>query len=265
MNFLPCLARRFVGPAVAAFLVIWPFPAPAQGVQLPHVPVRLAFIQGNGDEVGLSIRLASGWKFYWRTPGEGGVPAQFDWSSSQNLARADVQWPAPQRIPLGNSDIYGYTDDVVLPIQIERVDPMRPVKLHLNLEYGVCKEICILRTDRLEHSPGKPTADDLAMLIKWRRRIPVAAAAADLRLQLLKQKPDQLVVALRSATPLRNPDLFVEGTPDSWYGRPQVALMNEGREMRFEFPATLPPGALGRPLRLTLVEASLSAELVVQP
>lgn len=251
---------------LAGILVIWPRLAMAQGVQLPYVPVRLAFIQGGVDEVGLAVRLAPGWKFYWRTPGEGGVPAQFDWSASENLERADVQWPAPQRIPLGKFDINGYTEEVVLPIRIERRDAGKPVKLNLTLEYGVCKDICIMRTDRLQYREGAAgSAVEQALLAAWRARVPQAAAAADLRLQFLRQKPDRLIVALRSATPLRGPDLFVEGTADSWFGRPHIALMDEGREVRFEIPSTVPPAATGRPLRLTLVDGDLAADMVVQP
>lgn len=253
------------GLVLLAILVIWPRLAAAQGVQLPHVPVRLAFIQGGADDVGLAVRLAPGWKFYWRTPGEGGVPAQFDWSGSQNLERADVLWPAPQRIPLGKSDINGYTEEVVLPIRIERRDAAKPVKLDLMLEYGVCKDICILRTDRLQYRETTPSSVEQALFAYWRARVPQAAAAVDLRLQFLKQKADRLIVGLRSATPLQSPDLFVEGAPDSWFGRPQIALMDEGREVRFEIPSNVPPASAGRPLRLTLVDGNLAADMVAQP
>lgn len=253
------------GLILLAILVIWPLPAAAQGVQLPYVPVRLAFIQGGADEVGLVVRLAPGWKFYWRTPGEGGVPAQFDWSGSQNLERAEVLWPAPQRIPLGKFDINGYIEEVVLPIRVERRDAGKPVKLDLTLEYGVCKDICILRTDRLQYREMPASPVEQALFALWRGRVPQAAAVADLRLQFLKQKPDRLIVGLRSATPLQSPDLFVEGAPDSWFGRPAIALMDQGREVRFEVPSNLPAAAAGRPLRLTLVDGSRAADMVVQP
>jgi suppressor for copper-sensitivity B len=250
---------------LAGFLAIWPGAAGAQGTAGDYAPVRLALIQGSADEIGLVVRLAPGWKFYWRTPGEGGVPAQFDWSESRNLARAEVFWPSPRRIPLGQADIFGYTGEVVLPIRIERQKTGDPVHLRLTLEYGVCKDICILRSDRLRHDETAINPDDTALLRSWTARLPQAAAAAGLRLQHLRLKPDRLIVALHSDGPLRNPDLFVEGTPDSWFGRPQVALMADGREMRFEFPVVLPPSAADRPLRLTLVDPTLSAELVVQP
>ena len=40
----------------------------------------------NGELLaGVQIRLEPGWKTYWRTPGDSGVPPSFDWSGSKNL------------------------------------------------------------------------------------------------------------------------------------------------------------------------------------
>ncbi|MEG4641374.1 protein-disulfide reductase DsbD domain-containing protein, partial [Paracoccus sp. APAP_BH8] len=34
----------------------------------------------------LHLRLEPGWKTYWRSPGDAGVPPRFDWAASRNLA-----------------------------------------------------------------------------------------------------------------------------------------------------------------------------------
>src|SRR5262245_41286607 len=39
---------------------------------------------------GVEIKLADGWKTYWRNPGEGGLAPRFDWSASKNLGSAHV-------------------------------------------------------------------------------------------------------------------------------------------------------------------------------
>ena len=46
---------------------------------------------------GIEIKLAEGWKTYWRSPGDAGIPPTFDWSKSQNLGSIAVLWPAPSR------------------------------------------------------------------------------------------------------------------------------------------------------------------------
>src|SRR5512134_1370659 len=47
---------------------------------------------------GVEIRLAPGWKTYWRYPGDSGVPPRFDFSGSQNVKSVTVRYPAPQRL-----------------------------------------------------------------------------------------------------------------------------------------------------------------------
>lgn len=255
------------GLFIVAFLAVWPVATvPAQTLPSQNVPMKIALIQGSGDEAGLHIQLAPGWKFYWRTPGEGGVPAQFDWSASRNVARVDVAWPAPKRILIGKSEIYGYGGEVVLPLRIERQAPGVPYDLDLMTEYGVCKDICILRSDRLLlRSQDKPAAENLILIAKWRARVPQPAAQAGVQLVSHRLKPDRLVVTLQSQTPLHQPDLFVEGSPDSWFGRPVVSTGANDQEWRFDLPATYPPDKANQPLRLTLIDRSLQAELVLPP
>lgn len=255
------------GIIIAVFLALCPvMAAGSQNLPLQNVPMKIALIQGSGDEAGLHIQLSPGWKFYWRTPGEGGVPAQFDWTASRNVARVDVSWPAPRRIVIGKTEIYGYGGEVVLPLRVERLETDDPYGLDLTLEYGVCKDICILRNDRLLlRSQDTPATENLLLLAKWRARVPQPAAQAGLQLASHHLKPDRLVVTLKSQTPLHDPDLFVEGTPDSWFGRPVVNLGANGQQVRFDFPAGYPPGKPNQPLRLTLVDRSLQAELVLPP
>ncbi|RME94510.1 MAG: cytochrome C biogenesis protein, partial [Alphaproteobacteria bacterium] len=52
---------------------------------------------------GIHVQLEKGWKTYWRSPGDAGLPPSFDWSGSRNVKSATVLWPAPKRFP----DPYG--------------------------------------------------------------------------------------------------------------------------------------------------------------
>ncbi len=92
---------------------------------------------------GLDIVLAPQWKTYWRAPGEAGIPPQFDWSGSQNVATVRVHWPSPQVFTLNGMQSIGYHDAVVLPLEVTPKDPAQPVALHLEMQLGVCKDICI--------------------------------------------------------------------------------------------------------------------------
>lgn len=94
--------------------------------------------------VGLEISMLPDWKTYWRQPGDaGGVPPEFDWSGSKNLAAARVLFPAPHRLVDKSGTTIGYKDSVIFPVEITAKSPAEPVHLKLAVSYGVCKDICI--------------------------------------------------------------------------------------------------------------------------
>ena len=241
--------------------------ASADMLPLRREPVQLALIAAGPLQAGLEVRLQPGWKFYWRSPGEGGVPPRFDWSASENLAAADIAWPAPRRIGIGNTDLHGYTGEVMLPIALKAVDGSKPVALDLTLEYGICKDICILREDRLTRLLQPDDVIDVAAAVKlarWRAEVPVPAQAAGIRLLSHRAAPGQLTILLAGEQPFAQPDLFVEGAPEAWFGRPEVTLTAEGKEARFAIPVQPAEAAAALPLTLTLTDVGRAAELTVR-
>ena len=92
---------------------------------------------------GLNLTLAPDWKTYWRAPGETGIPPQFNWSGSQNVASVRLHWPSPQVFVLNGMQSIGYHDALLLPIEVIPRDPTKPVDLHLQMQLGICKDICM--------------------------------------------------------------------------------------------------------------------------
>lgn len=111
--------------------------------QVPGPPAAtLAFIE---------IELSPGWKTYWRTPGDaGGLPPSFDWSQSSNLASANVLFPAPLRLTDKSGDTIGYKEHVIFPVEVRPTDAAKPIALKLDMQYGICKDICVPVEARLE-------------------------------------------------------------------------------------------------------------------
>src|SRR5262249_60059948 len=62
-----------------------------------HSAVRLLAGSRSGAVLlgGVAFQLQPGWKTYWRTPGDSGVPPRFDFSKSDNVEAVTVLWPAP--------------------------------------------------------------------------------------------------------------------------------------------------------------------------
>ena len=57
---------------------------------------------------GIELRLAPGWKTYWRYPGDSGIPPRFDFAKSRNVKSVTVRWPAPQRLTDESGTSIGY-------------------------------------------------------------------------------------------------------------------------------------------------------------
>ena len=68
-----------------------------------HSAVRLLAGSRSGAVLlgGIAFQLQPGWKTYWRTPGDSGVPPRFDFSKSENVEAVTVMWPAPMKFDDG--------------------------------------------------------------------------------------------------------------------------------------------------------------------
>src|SRR3979411_2099542 len=68
-----------------------------------HSAVRLLAGSRSGAVLlgGIGFQLQPGWKTYWRTPGDSGVPPRFDFSKSENIEAVTVLWPAPRNVDDG--------------------------------------------------------------------------------------------------------------------------------------------------------------------
>lgn len=91
----------------------------------------------------LRLDLAPGWKTYWRSPGDSGVPPRFDWTAATNLDRATPHWPRPEVIDSAGERTLGYHDALVLPIELAPAAPDRPVQGDLAVELGLCLNVCV--------------------------------------------------------------------------------------------------------------------------
>lgn len=195
--------------------------------------VRVRLIEGSAGNsrsprIGLHIRLAPGWATYWRSPGAAGVAPAFDWSGSANLARAEVLWPAPDRLDEGGSETFGYTGAVVLPVEIAPARADAPVALKLRFDFAVCGRICVPKHADLSFLPAAKRGDDeqAALLRRFLDRVP-RPSRPDLRIARLDFTGDALKVALDADPPLApgtRLDLIPEGPDDALTAQPETRL-----------------------------------------
>lgn len=220
----------------------------------------------------LQVRLEPGWKFYWRTPGDAGIPPRFDWSESKNIEGIDVRWPRPERAMEGNLETFVYHDEVILPVAAVPERAGRPVEARLKLAYGVCREICIPYEHEmaLPIGAGPATPTPFADLIR-RATAGVPSAPDDVGvtldgLKLVGAGPSLAVeVRLTGTNPFERPDLIVEGPEVFGFGKAQRLPGPGPADLVFRVPVraqgAAPEALAGAPLTLTLLDGPLAVEI----
>src|SRR6188472_3262072 len=112
-----------------------------------HSAIRLLAGSRSGSVLlgGIDIQLQPGWKTYWRTPGDSGVPPRFDFSKSDNVQAVTVLWPAPTKFDDGaGGTSFGYKKPrFIVPLRIMAKDANKPVTLRADINYAVCEKLCI--------------------------------------------------------------------------------------------------------------------------
>ncbi len=276
-----CLAR--LGAVLLSALALAPAPARAgasawastEQSQVRLISATSAVGARESLRLGLHIRLEPGWKVYWRSPGDAGFPPVLDWTGSENLAAAEIHWPAPRRYTLFGLDTFGYTDEVVFPLTVRLARPAAGITLRLALSYAICKDICIPHETALALAlaRGEATATAFAPLIeRYLARVPAAANSSALALVsavvLGPAGAQVLEVGARSERPFQAPDLMVEGPDGFYFAAPTVELRAGGREALLRVPVSAgktPRALAGQPLTLTLVDGERALERQMTP
>lgn len=117
---------------------------------MAQVDILPGWTMENGHRMAaIRVSLAPGWHTYWRAPGEAGIPPSFNLSASQNLSAMSMHWPTPELHSENGMWYLGYENELILPIELA---PTGPGEIHLSgdMEFGVCKDICIPMTARID-------------------------------------------------------------------------------------------------------------------
>jgi len=221
---------------------------------------------------GIEIKLDSGWKTYWRYPGDSGVPPRFDFTQSTNVRSVKLLWPAPHRFTDESGNSIGYKDDVIFPIEITPQDPQKPVTLRLTLDYAVCEKLCVPAKGNAELAVSEAAIPTTGLALSAAaERVPKRAEVGDgatvgIREVRRESRDGHDRVVVDVAAPAGDPvELFAEGPTSDWalpLPEPVSAAPAGLRRFAFELDG-LPPGAKadGAVLTLTLVAGDRALEV----
>lgn len=203
--------------------------------------------------LGLEFEISPGWVTYWKIQGPVGVPLTADWGQSVNIASANIQYPLPERYTYTvpglddeSMESFVYREHLVLPIEIEVVDPNQPVTAMANLQFTVCGELCIF-TDaqvRIDLFPGSEGRSAEAEIIKaFRDQVPPLPLAESPGLALIghtfHEEKGVLEYQLESIQPLQSPDVFIGSNFGGFvFGRPEISLSKDATQALVQVPMT---------------------------
>jgi DsbC/DsbD-like thiol-disulfide interchange protein len=181
----------------------------------------------------VELRLAPGWKTYWRAPGDLGIPPRFDWRASRNLAGVDIRWPTPERIQQGDDMTIGYQDIVVLPLHVLAQDAGKDVTLSGTVDLGVCRDVCMPLTLSFDAElPATGTAPDGRIAAALVHR-PLTASEAGVRAVSCTVSPGKdgqmNLRAELTLPPTGGPETAIieAGDPNLWVAQPKLTRQGD--------------------------------------
>ena len=186
----------------------------------------------------IDIRLADGWKTYWREPGKNGIPPQFDWGGSDNIAQVGYFWPSPRVYGSAELRTIGYADRLILPVLLRPEDPDTPINARISADYGVCDDVCIPRYDDLAALLPIREVHNTEVITPWIDRRPLVGQSAGLSSAECNLAPygDDFILSADlsfEAAPERPHAVVIEaGRPDIWISEPDQTL--GGNSIRLE-------------------------------
>ena len=205
----------------ALLAAILPTTLAAQDVDYGSVRLLKGWQLDDGSyQMALEFDLEPGWKTYWRAPGVGGLPPVLEWNGSRNIGGVSITWPTPEVFETAGLQSVGYFDKLVLPILITP-QTSGPVRIALNLQFGVCSDICIPADEsfriRLNGADEQGKAAIQAAILD----VPLTGQSAGLRDVSCRIEPDgndfEITARLRFASGFKNPVTVIEyDSPDLW-------------------------------------------------
>lgn len=252
------------GPARAADASPWDGTDRAAVRLIAGAPVK-----NNGATIqlaGVEVRLAPGWKTYWRYPGDSGIPPRFDFSKSRNVKSVAVRWPAPQRLTDEGGTSIGYKHDVVFPLEVTPQDSGNPVVLALSIEYAVCEKLCVPADGKGELTLSGSASEHDGELRHAEELVPKPAMVGGNStpgIRAVKREASRILVDV-AAPDGRPVDLFVEGPAPDWaLPVPSPIAGAPAGQQRFAFELDgLPDGA--KPHSATLTLTAVAGEQAVE-
>lgn len=184
-------------------------------------------------------KLSDGWKTYWRSPGEAGLPVRLFVGEQQ----IELMYPFPERFELFGLETYGYSKQVVIPFEVNVTDIQNG--LNLKADFMVCKDICVPFQAEYNIDIDPANVGDITSDVRVKNalaNVPLRGDAISGGLTINSVKlsgmpgHQTLIVDASADSPLAKADVLAEAGDSIQFRSPRMRLQGDGRSARFILP-----------------------------
>jgi len=134
-----------------ALLLAAPPSGMAKPVRTDYVESELVLRHGAAEPggkvlAGLRLKMDAHWHTYWQNPGDSGMPTTIQWKLPPGFKAGQIQWPAPQKLPIPPLMNYGYEGEIVLPVELSVPKDWpagQTARIAARADWLVCKDVCL--------------------------------------------------------------------------------------------------------------------------
>lgn len=186
------------------------------------------------------LRLQPGWKVYWRSPGEAGLPPKLHLKEGSTLKAITPFFPLPKRFELYGMQTFGYGIQFVLPFKVDGGEANKPISLDMTVDFMICKDICIPFTTEYQlaqSGENNPQSElNSATISLWRDKVPDTSGEPVGGLKITKTVIkgavgyQSLIFEVEAEQNLSRADMLIESDELFSFGKPKIDLRGKGNK-----------------------------------
>ncbi len=141
---------------------------------LQILPKNHILIHNDKYYFGIKITLNNGWKTYWKNPGDAGSSIKIEFDNKQNILDHRILYPFPSSYLDHGVRTIGYENEIVFPIELKIKDANKKIVTDINIEYLICKEICIPKNvkRKINFSLKKKNNNEDSLIFEYLEKVP---------------------------------------------------------------------------------------------
>lgn len=145
----------------------------------------------------VQIEPKTGWKTYWRNPGDAGMAPELDFSASTNLTLKSIAYPVPEIGTDAGGLFVGYHRPVSLVVELEKPDEAAPAVIDLKALVGVCDQICVpfIADFKLPLDASAPEGQEFSASMMAQAELPEKPTAGFAVRSLMKSADGTAIIA----------------------------------------------------------------------